>query len=76
MLKQDDEQRFSQDQGLLSREEALKLDFYSKFTPTSVSLSHFLEHNADANAVEKSFLFLRREIPVRLSNIMKELEVK
>jgi len=75
LLKQDDEQRFSEVQGLLSREEALKLDFYSKFTPTSVSLSHFLEHNADANAVEKSFLFLRREVPVRLSNIMKELEL-
>ena len=60
---------------MLTFEQIQKMEFYSKFTPTSVSLSHFLDHGADGKGVEKSFLFLRREIPVRLANIMMELEV-
>ena len=60
---------------MLSFEQVQKMEFYSKFTPTSVSLSHFLDHGADGKGVEKSYLFLRREIPVRLANIMMELEV-
>ena len=52
-----------------------KMEKYAKFTPTSVSLSHFLDHNSDGKGLEKSYLFLRREIPVRLANIMMELEV-
>ena len=59
----------------LSAEEMMKMDFYSKFTPTSVTLSHFLDHSSGGGTVEDSFLFLRREIPVRLANIMMELEV-
>ena len=60
---------------MLTFKQIQKMEFYSKFTPTSVSLSHFLDHGADGKGVEKSFLFLRREIPVRLANIMMELEV-
>ena len=59
----------------LNSEELMKLDFYSKFTPTSVTLSHFLDHSSGGGTVEDSFLFLRREIPVRLANMMMELEV-
>ena len=59
----------------LNAEEMMKMDFYSKFTPTSVTLSHFLDHSSGGGTVEDSFLFLRREIPVRLANIMMELEV-
>jgi hypothetical protein len=61
---------------MLSLEQIQKMEFYSKFTPTSVSLSHFLDHGADGKGVDKSYLFLRREIPVRLANIMMELEVR
>ena len=60
----------------LNSEELMKLDFYSKFTPTSVTLSHFLDHSSGGGTVEDSFLFLRREIPVRLANMMMELEVR
>merc|ERR1712096_241953 len=60
---------------MLTFKQIQKMEFYSKFTPTSVSLSHFLDHGADGKGVEKSFLFLRREIPVRLANIMMELEL-
>merc|ERR1712183_955052 len=59
---------------MLTFEQIQKMEFYSKFTPTSVSLFHFLDQ-ADGKGVEKSFLFLRREIPVRLANIMMELEL-
>lgn len=58
---------------MLTSEETQKMEFYAKFTPTSVSLSHFLDQSG--KGVERSFLFLRREIPVRLANIMMELEV-
>ena len=59
----------------LSEEEMMKMNFYSKFTPTSVSLSHFLDHSSGGGTIEDSFVFLRREIPVRLANMMMELEV-
>lgn len=59
----------------LSNEELMKMDFYSNYNPTSVTLSHFLDHSSGGGTVEDSFLFLRREIPVRIANIMKELEV-
>eukprot|EP00092_Neocalanus_flemingeri_P040770 GFUD01044386.1.p1 GENE.GFUD01044386.1~~GFUD01044386.1.p1 ORF type:complete len:573 (+),score=88.69 GFUD01044386.1:101-1720(+) len=60
---------------LLSFEQIQKMEFYSKFTPTSVSLSHFLDHGATGLRVEESYLFLRREIPVRLANMLMELEL-
>ena len=53
----------------------MKVDNFSKYTPTSVSLSHFLDHGSGGGSIEESYLFLRKEIPVRLSNIMKEFEV-
>ena len=59
----------------LNSEEMMKMEFYSKFSPTSVTLSHFLDHSSGGGTVEDSFLFLRREIPVRLANMMMELEV-
>ena len=59
----------------LNEEEMMKMNFYSKFTPTSVSLSHFLDHSSGGGTIEQSFVFLRREIPVRLANMMMELEV-
>ena len=59
----------------LNPEEIKTMEFYSKFSPTSVTLSHFLDHSSGGGTVEDSFLFLRREIPVRLANMMMELEV-
>jgi len=59
---------------VLNDEELMKVDNFSKYTPTSVSLSHFLDHGSGGGSIEESYLFLRKEIPVRLSNIMKEFE--
>ena len=50
------------------------LDKYSNYQPTPVSIQHFIDFAENANAVS-SFLFLKRELPVRLANIMKELQL-
>jgi hypothetical protein len=50
------------------------LEKYSIYQPTPVSIRHFIEFAKSAN-VESSFLFLKHELPVRLANIMKELQL-
>ena len=59
---------------LLDEVGAKKLEQYSKFNPSPVSISHFLEFGRSAST-DQSYLFMRKEIPVRLANIMKELEL-
>jgi len=50
------------------------LDHYSGFNPSPLSIKQFIEFGQTASEAE-SFLFLRKEIPVRLSNIMKEINL-
>ena len=50
------------------------LDHYSQFNPSPLSLKQFIDFGQSATEAE-SFLFLRKEIPVRLSNIMKEINL-
>jgi len=59
---------------LLDEVGAQKLELYSKFNPSPVSISHFLEFGRSAST-DHSYLLMRKEIPVRLANIMKELEL-
>jgi len=59
---------------LLDEVGARKLEQYSKFNPSPVSISHFLEFGRSAST-DHSYLFMRKEIPVRLANMMKELEL-
>ncbi|GLV39652.1 Pyruvate dehydrogenase kinase [Carabus blaptoides fortunei] len=48
------------------------LDFYSQFNPSPLSIKKFIDFGL--NACERtSFIFLRKELPVRLANIMKEI---
>jgi len=48
------------------------LDFYSQFNPSPLSIKKFIDFGL--NACEgKSYIFLRKELPVRLANIMKEI---
>ena len=44
----------------------------SRYQPCPISIAHFLEFGRNAS-LESSFLFLRREVPVRIANIMKVL---
>uniref|UniRef100_A0A672HS56 Protein-serine/threonine kinase n=1 Tax=Salarias fasciatus TaxID=181472 RepID=A0A672HS56_SALFA len=47
---------------------------FSKFSPSPLSMKQFIDFGS-ANACEKtSFVFLRQEFPVRLANIMKEID--
>ncbi|CAB1346604.1 unnamed protein product [Coregonus sp. 'balchen'] len=50
------------------------IDYYSRFSPSPLSMKQLLDFGCGENACEKtSFTFLRQEIPVRLANIMKEI---
>uniref|UniRef100_A0A8P4FV53 Protein-serine/threonine kinase n=1 Tax=Dicentrarchus labrax TaxID=13489 RepID=A0A8P4FV53_DICLA len=47
---------------------------FAKFSPSPLSMKQFIDFGS-ANACEKtSFVFLRQELPVRLANIMKEID--
>uniref|UniRef100_A0A8B9KV01 Protein-serine/threonine kinase n=1 Tax=Astyanax mexicanus TaxID=7994 RepID=A0A8B9KV01_ASTMX len=51
------------------------IEHFSKFSPSPLSMKQFLDFGS-TNACEKtSFVFLRQELPVRLSNIMKEINL-
>ncbi|XP_056263478.1 pyruvate dehydrogenase (acetyl-transferring) kinase isozyme 2, mitochondrial-like isoform X2 [Pseudoliparis swirei] len=51
------------------------VDHFSKFSPSPLSMKQFVDFGS-TNACERtSFVFLRQELPVRLSNIMKEIAV-
>ncbi|XP_030065993.1 pyruvate dehydrogenase (acetyl-transferring) kinase isozyme 1, mitochondrial isoform X1 [Microcaecilia unicolor] len=52
-----------------------EVDFYSRFSPSPLSMKQFLDFGS-VNACERtSFMFLRQELPVRLANIMKEINL-
>nr|CAG4644035.1 EOG090X07QN [Lepidurus arcticus] len=50
------------------------LDHYSHFNPSPLSIKKFIDFGTKANE-ERSFEFLRKELPVRLANIMKEISL-
>ncbi|XP_021920269.1 pyruvate dehydrogenase (acetyl-transferring) kinase, mitochondrial isoform X2 [Zootermopsis nevadensis] len=50
------------------------LDFYSQFNPSPLSIKQFIDFGLSA-CQHKSFVFLRKELPVRLANIMKEIRL-
>lgn len=58
----------------LFREVLKQVDFYSQFNPSPLSIEKFLQFGQEA-CEKTSFLFLRKELPVRLANIMKELHL-
>ncbi|XP_051566314.1 pyruvate dehydrogenase (acetyl-transferring) kinase isozyme 1, mitochondrial-like [Myxocyprinus asiaticus] len=52
-----------------------QIDFYSRFSPSPLSMKQFIDFGSE-NACEKtSITFLRQELPVRLANIMKEIDL-
>ena len=50
------------------------LEKYSVYQPTPVSIQHFINFAKNADP-QSSFAFLKHELPVRLANIMKELQL-
>jgi len=52
------------------------IEKFSAFNPSPLSLETMMQFGSKENACpKKSFLFLRKELPVRLANIMKELSL-
>ncbi|XP_077996544.1 pyruvate dehydrogenase (acetyl-transferring) kinase isozyme 3, mitochondrial-like [Glandiceps talaboti] len=52
-----------------------RMDHYSRFSPSPLSIQQFLDFGKKDGNVKKSFLFLRQELPVRIANIMKEINL-
>jgi len=50
------------------------LDKYARYSPAPISIKHLLEHGRNSDT-SHSFLFLRREIPTRLANMIMELKL-
>jgi len=59
---------------LLDLQSMKLLDHYSRYNPSPLTIKQFVEFG-QTGSVEDSFVFLRKEIPVRLSNIMKEFSL-
>ncbi|XP_030637313.1 pyruvate dehydrogenase kinase, isozyme 3b isoform X2 [Chanos chanos] len=52
-----------------------KIEYYSRFSPSPMSIKQFLDFGRD-NACEKtSYMFLRKELAVRLANTMREVNL-
>ncbi|GCC22993.1 hypothetical protein chiPu_0001384 [Chiloscyllium punctatum] len=52
-----------------------QLEHFSKFSPSPLSMKQFLDFGTRNGCEKTSFIFLRQELPVRLSNIMKEINI-
>jgi len=59
---------------LLDMKQLKQLDNYSSFNPSPLTIQQFIDFGREATE-QRSFTFLRQEIPVRLSNIMKEINL-
>lgn len=59
---------------LLRANVSLLLDYYSRFNPSPLSIKKFMDFGQQA-CEKQSFIFLRKELPVRLANIMKEFSL-
>uniref|UniRef100_A0A8C9W117 Protein-serine/threonine kinase n=1 Tax=Scleropages formosus TaxID=113540 RepID=A0A8C9W117_SCLFO len=58
-----------------SRGVSSKVEFYSRFSPSPLSIKQFLDFGRE-NACEKtSYMFLRKELAVRLANTMREVNL-
>jgi len=59
---------------LLDPKSLKTLDHYSQFNPSPLTIQQFIDFGRTASE-EESFTFLKKELPVRLSNIMKEINL-
>lgn len=59
----------------LFRNASKAIDYYGRYHPSVLSIQQFVDFGRKNNSAKNSFLFLRKEIPVRLANIMKEIQL-
>ncbi|ESP03088.1 hypothetical protein LOTGIDRAFT_111147 [Lottia gigantea] len=53
----------------------MMLDHYSQYNPMPLSMKNFIDFGNKTGCQEASFQFLRKELPVRMANIMKEIKL-
>lgn len=53
---------------------ASMVDYYAQFHPQALSMKRFIDFGSKTGCEKSSFDFLRHELPVRMSQIMKEIE--
>ena len=47
---------------------------FSRYIPAAISIKHLLDHGKSSNQLG-SYLFLKKEIPTRLANMIMELQL-
>ncbi|XP_038658166.1 pyruvate dehydrogenase (acetyl-transferring) kinase isozyme 3, mitochondrial isoform X2 [Scyliorhinus canicula] len=52
-----------------------QVEYYSRFSPSPLSIKQFLDFGLDNACKKTSFMFLRKELPVRLANTMREVNL-
>ncbi|XP_042190071.1 pyruvate dehydrogenase (acetyl-transferring) kinase isozyme 3, mitochondrial isoform X2 [Callorhinchus milii] len=52
-----------------------QIEYYSRFSPSPLSIKQFLDFGLDNACKKTSFMFLRKELPVRLANTMREVNL-
>ena len=59
---------------LLDLKSLKTLDSYAQFNPSPLTIQQFIEFGKTATE-DESYIFLKKELPVRMSNIMKEINL-
>ena len=59
---------------ILNSETMVKMDQYSRYAPAPISIKNLLEHGQNSTSLD-SFLFMRKEIPTRLANMIMEIKL-
>ena len=54
--------------------ESLTLSPHRRYIPAAISIKHLLDHGRSSNQLG-SYLFLKKEIPTRLANMIMELQL-
>ena len=59
---------------LLDIKSIKKMDTIAQYNPSPLTLQQFVDFGKTASEAD-SYMFLKREVPVRLANIMKEINL-
>uniref|UniRef100_A0A8C5LW38 Protein-serine/threonine kinase n=1 Tax=Leptobrachium leishanense TaxID=445787 RepID=A0A8C5LW38_9ANUR len=60
---------------LLSSKLPPQVEYYAKFSPSPLSIKQFLDFGRNNACERTSYIFLQKELPVRLANTLKEVHL-